>query len=98
VAAAEALSARGRATGAAQTTQATELWAGILLDRAELMLSTGSRPWYRADDAQVLHEALAAVQRTREVTLPPPLRARADGLEARIRQRLRPGPLELLPR
>jgi hypothetical protein len=94
----EALSARERAGDSTQVRTATELWANTVLDRAELMLTSGTRPWYRADDTQVLNEALAAVQRLRQVSLTPQTRGRAADLDARIRRQLRVGPLEWLPR
>jgi hypothetical protein len=94
----EALSARERAGDTTQVRTATELWANIVLDRAELMLGSGARPWYRADDTQVLNEALAAVQRLRQVSLTPPTRNRAAELDTRIRRQLRTGPLEWIAR
>ncbi|MFL5383374.1 MAG: hypothetical protein ACJ8GN_12725 [Longimicrobiaceae bacterium] len=94
----EALAARQRASDTTQTRTATELWANVVLDRAELMLASGARPWYRADNDQVLTEALAAVRRAQEAPLSPAARARAAALDEKIRRQLRPGPLELLPR
>jgi len=94
----EALSARERAGDTTQVRTATELWANIVLDRAELMLGSGARPWYRADDTQVLNEALAAVQRLRQVSLTPGTRNRAIELDTRIRRQLRTGPLEWIAR
>jgi hypothetical protein len=94
----EALSARERAGDTTQVRTATELWANIVLDRAELMLGSGARPWYRADDTAVLNEALAAVQRLRQVSLTPGTRNRAAELDTRIRQQLRTGPLEWIAR
>ena len=93
----EALAARQRANDSTQVRTATELWANVVLDRAELMLGSGSRPWYRADDTAVLNEALAAVQRARTVPLTPQTAGRAGALDEAIRRRLRPGPLELFP-
>lgn len=94
----EALSARERAGDSTQVRTATELWANVILDRAELMLASGARPWYRADDTQVLNEALAALQPLRRVSLAPATQRRAAELDARIRRQLRTGPLEWLPR
>jgi len=93
----EALAARERAGDTTQVRTATELWANVVLDRAELMLASGTRPWYRADDTQVLNEALAAVQRLRPIPLTPATRQRAADLDTRIRRQLRTGPLEWLP-
>lgn len=94
----EALAARQRASDTTQTRTATELWAGMVLDRAELMLASGARPWYQADNDQVLTEALAAVRRAQEAPLAPATRARAAALDEKIRRQLRPGPLEWLPK
>jgi hypothetical protein len=94
----EALSARERAADSTQVRTATELWANVVLDRAELMAASGARPWYRADDTQVLNEALAALQPLRQVPLAPATQRRAAELDARIRRQLRTGPLEWLPR
>jgi hypothetical protein len=94
----EALAARQRASDSTQTRTATELWANVVLDRAELMLASGAGPWYRMDNDQVLKEALAAVNRAQEAPLSPATRARAAGLDEKIRRQLRPGPLEWIPR
>jgi hypothetical protein len=94
---AEAWSARDRAPDTAGAARATELWAGMVLDRAELMLRTGTAPWWRADNEQLLGEALAAVQRLQGVPLQAATRQRADRVAAEIQRRLRPGPLEWLP-
>jgi hypothetical protein len=94
----EAMAARQRASDSTQTRTAAELWAGVVLDRAELMLAFGAGPWYRGDNDQVLQEALAAVNRAQEAPLAPATRARAAALDERIRRQLRPGPLEWLPR
>ena len=77
---------------------ATDLWANVVLDRAELMLASGAGPWYKMDDDQVLKEAMVAVNRAQEAPLSPATRARAAALDERIRRQLRPGPLEWLPR
>ena len=96
---AEALSARERAEGdTARSSQATELWAGVALDRAELMLAAGAAPWYRGDNEQLLNEALAVVRQVRSVPTSPATRRRADAVAARVERQLRPGPLEWLPR
>ncbi len=94
----EALTARQHAADTTQTRTATELWANTVLDRAELMLSSGARPWYRADNDAVLAEALSAVKRVQTVPLAPPTRARAQALAERIDRQMRPGPLEWIPR
>lgn len=94
----EALTARQQTADTTQTRTATELWANTVLDRAELMLSSGARPWYRADDNQVLAEALAAVRRVQTVPLAAPTRTRAQALAAQIERRMQAGPLEWIPR
>jgi hypothetical protein len=94
----EALAARQRASDSTQVRTATDLWANVVLDRAELMLASGAGPWYKMDDDQVLKEAMVAVNRAQEAPLSPAARARAAALDERIRRQLRPGPLEWLPR
>jgi hypothetical protein len=94
----EALTARQHTADTTQTRTATELWASTVLDRAELMLASGARPWYRADNDAVLAEALAAVRRVQAVPLAPPTRARAQALAQRIDRQMRPGPLEWIRR
>jgi len=94
----EALTARQHTTDTTQTRTATELWASTVLDRAELMLASGARPWYQADNNQVLAEALASVRRVQAVPLAAPTRARAESLAGRIDRRMRAGPLEWIPR
>jgi hypothetical protein len=94
----EVLSARERAGDPARAAEAVEMWAGIALDRAELLLTSGARPWYRGDDDQRLNEALAAVGRVRAAPVSPPTKQRADAMAARIERELRTGPLEWLPR
>ena len=93
----EAVTARDRGAAGEQKTTATELWGSAVLDRAELMLASGSRPWYKADDDTVLNEALKAVQGVEEAPVSAATKSRATALDARIRQALRPGPLEWLP-
>jgi hypothetical protein len=95
---AEAWSARERAGGSAAGAAATAVWAGAVLDRAELLLASGARPWYRGDNDMLLREARAAVQRVRGVPTDPAVAARAAALEERVARQLRPGPLEWLPR
>ena len=94
---AEAWSARERAPTPERTTQATELWASMVLDRAGLMLRTGTAPWWRADNEQLLAEALAAVRRVQSVPTTPATRARAGRMAEEAQRRMRPGPLEWLP-
>ncbi|HET7231527.1 MAG TPA: hypothetical protein VFJ16_16070 [Longimicrobium sp.] len=94
----EALTARQHTADTTQARTATELWASTVLDRAELMLGAGARPWYQADNNQVLAEALASVKRVQGVPLAPPTRARAQALAARIERQMRAGPLEWIPR
>lgn len=93
----EAWSARERAPDPVRAAAATELWAGMALDRAELTLRAGSAPWWRGDDAAMQAEALAAVQRVRAVPTDSATAARAARLEAQVRRRMRPGPLEWVP-
>jgi hypothetical protein len=95
---AEAWSARARAGGSPAGAAATEVWAGAVLDRAELLLGSGARPWYRGDDETLLREALSAVLRVQTVQTAPQTAQRATGLAELIRRKLRPGPLEWLPR
>lgn len=95
---AEAWTARQNAGDAVQAATATELWATATLDRAELMLAAGAAPWYRGDNTQLLQEAKAAVQRVGSVPLAPATRTRAAALLANIERKLRPGPLEWIPR
>ncbi|HEX8390755.1 MAG TPA: hypothetical protein VF665_00240 [Longimicrobium sp.] len=95
----QALDARRNAgTDAARLAESTEMWAGIALDRAGMMLASGASPWYRADDKQRLNDALAVAERVRAAPVSAATRGRADGLTARIRRQLRPGPLEWIPR
>jgi hypothetical protein len=93
----EALTARERAGTPERTAEATELWAGIALDRAGLMLGAGATPWYRGDNEQMLRDASAIVQRVRTAPVSAPTKQRAEALAARIERQLRPGPLEWVP-
>jgi hypothetical protein len=93
----EALTARERAGTPERTAEATELWAGIALDRAGLMLGAGATPWYRGDNEQMLRDASAVVQRVRAAPVSAPTKQRAEALAARIERQLRPGPLEWVP-
>lgn len=93
----EALSARERAGTPERAAEAAELWAGIALDRAGLMLATGATPWYRGDNDQLLRDAQAVVQRVRAAPVSPATKARAEALDGRITRQLRTGPLEWLP-
>ncbi|WP_420124786.1 hypothetical protein [Longimicrobium sp.] len=94
----EALTARERAGTPERTAEATELWAGIALDRAGLMLGAGTTPWYRGDDNQMLRDAAAIVQRVQTAPTATPTKQRAEALAQRIERQLRPGPLEWVPR
>ena len=94
----EAVAARQRASDSTQVRTATDLWANVVLDRAELMLAAGAGAWYQADNDQVLTEALAAVTRVQEAPLSPAAKARAAALDDKLRRQLRPGPLEWLPK
>lgn len=93
----EALSARERAGTPQRAAEALELWAGIALDRAGLMLGAGATPWYRGDDDQLLRDARAVVQQVEAAPVAAPTRQRAAQLQARIDRQLRAGPLEWLP-
>ena len=93
----EALTARERAGTPERTAEATELWAGIALDRAGLMLGAGATPWYRGDDEQLLRDAAAIVQQVRTAPVSAPTKQRAEALAQRIQRQLRPGPLEWVP-
>jgi hypothetical protein len=93
----EALSARERAGTPQRAAEAAELWAGIALDRAGLMLAAGATPWYRGDDDGMLRDAQGVVQRVRAAPVAPATRRRADALAQRIERQLRTGPLEWLP-
>lgn len=95
----QALDARENAgQDSVRLVESTEMWAGIALDRAGMMLASGASPWYRADDKQRLNDALAVAQRVRAAPVAASTRARADALIARIQRQLRPGPLEWIPR
>ena len=94
----EALTARELAGTDERAAEAAELWAGIALDRAGLMLAAGAAPWYRGDDNQLLREALSIVEQVRAAPVAAPAKQRADELAARIERQLRPGPLEWLPK
>jgi len=97
-AAGQAWSARGFAADTAETMAATELWADAVLDRSALMLAAASSPWWRRDDDAVLLDALAQVERVLAVPTSPPTQQRAQALADAVRAKLRPGPLEWLPR
>jgi hypothetical protein len=94
----EALSAGSRTADARQQGEAAEMWAGIALDRAELLLLAGARPWYRGDDDQRLAEAMTVVRRVQAAPVSPATKQRAATLGARVERELRTGPLEWLPR
>ena len=93
----EAWSARALAGASEAGAAAAEIWAGAVLDRAELLLASGARPWYRGDDATLLREARAAVQRVLDTPTGAETAQRARVLAQRIDRELRPGPLEWLP-
>lgn len=93
----EALTARERAGTPERAAEAAELWAGIALDRAALMLAAGATPWYRGDNDQLLRDAQAVAQRVRAAPVSQPTRQRAEQLAQRIERQLRTGPLEWLP-
>lgn len=93
----EALSARERAGTPERTAEATEIWAGLALDRAGMMLAAGATPWYRGDDDQLLRDAAAVVQRVRAAPVGAATKQRAQALDERIRRQLRTGPLEWIP-
>lgn len=93
----EALSARERAGTPERAAEAAELWAGIALDRAGLMLGAGATPWYRGDDDQLLRDARVVVQQVRAAPVSAATKQRAAALDARIERQLRTGPLEWIP-
>lgn len=93
----EALSARLRAGTPERAAEAAELWGGIALDRAGLMLGAGATPWYRGDDDQMLRDALAIAQRVRAAPVSAATKQRAAALAERIERQLRTGPLEWIP-
>ena len=93
----EALSARERADTPQRAAEALELWAGIALDRAGLMLGAGAKPWYRGDNNQLLSDARTIVQRVVAAPVAAPTKQRAQELDARIARQLRTGPLEWFP-
>lgn len=97
-AAEEAWTARGHAESDAQRGEATELWARAVLDRVALMLHAAGTPWWRRDNDPLLREALTAVERVIATPTAPPTRVRAGELAEALRRKLRPGPLEWLPR
>lgn len=97
-AAGEAWAARELAADSAESAAATELWAGAVLERAAMMLAAASSPWWRRDDDPALRDALAESERVLAVPTSGATRARAEALAAAIRTKLRPGPLEWLPR
>lgn len=94
----EALTAAEHAPGEAERGAAAELWARAVLGRAALMLEAAGAPWWRADDDEVLREALAAAERVAAAPVSPITRARAEELARALRRKLRPGPLEWFPR
>ncbi len=93
----EALSARERAGTPERIAEATEIWAGLALDRAGMMLAAGATPWYRGDDEQLLRDAAAIVQRVQAAPVNNITKQRAQALGERIQRQLRPGPLEWIP-
>jgi hypothetical protein len=95
---AEAWTARQQGAGSAAGAAATDVWAGAVLDRAELLLASGARPWYRGDDETLLREAQSAIRRVQGVPASPDVTLRAGRLAERVGRQLRPGPLEWLPR
>jgi hypothetical protein len=97
-AAEQAWAARGFAEAPTETSAATEAWADAVLDRSALMLASASAPWWRRDDDAALQDALAQVERVVAVPTSPAARQRARALAEAIRAKLRPGPLEWLPR
>lgn len=97
VAAGYAWEARERASESAGRATATELWAGSLLDRGELLLARGSTPWWRPDDDALLSEALASVDQALATPVAPETRRRAEQLRSSLQTKLRRGPLEWVP-
>lgn len=97
-AAEQAVAARGFAETPADSAAALGVWSRAMLARAGILLRTGVGPWWRRDDNQRLGDALASVQAVQAAPVAAPVRARADSLTTEIERRLRPGPLEWLPR
>ncbi|HEV2148299.1 MAG TPA: hypothetical protein VGR37_12920 [Longimicrobiaceae bacterium] len=98
-AAAEAAwSARELASDSVEAGVATELWGRMVLDRSALLLAAASSPWWRRDDDATLREALAATERVVAAPVSPAIRQRAEALATDLRTKLRPGPLEWIPR
>ena len=96
-AAEQAWTARGFADSAADSSAALNLWSRAVLGRTELLLQTGTGPWWRRDDNERLQEALASAQRVLAEAPEPEIRQRAETLTRETERRLRPGPLEWLP-
>jgi len=93
-----ATAARDHAETDAQRGAATELWARAVLDRAALMLRAADTPWWRRDNDPLLQEALTEVERVVATPTAPATRVRAGEMAEALRRKLRPGPLEWLPR
>lgn len=89
--------ARTLASEPVQASEATELWADALLQRAAVFLAAGTGPWWRRDDDEVLQMALAAVQEVLTVPTRAETRTRAEQMRTSIERQLRTGPLEWLP-
>lgn len=96
-AAKQAQAAHGFAATSADSSAALAVWSRAMVARAQVLLRTGTGPWWRRDDDERLRDALASVQAVQRAPVAPPVRARADSLTAEIERRLRPGPLEWLP-
>ena len=97
-AAEQAWAARGFADTPSDSSVALNLWSRAVLGRTELLLQTGTGPWWRRDDNERLQEALTSAQRVLAESAEPEIRERADALRRETERRLRPGPLEWLPR
>ena len=96
-AAEQAWAAREFADTPADSSVALNLWSRAVLVRTELLLQTGTGPWWRRDDKERLQEALASAQRVLAESSEPQVRQRAETLRKETERRLRPGPLEWLP-
>lgn len=97
-AAEQAWAARGFADTPTDSTVALNLWSRAVLGRTELLLQTGTGPWWRRDDNERLQEALTSAQRVLAESGEPEIREQAESLRGETERRLRPGPLEWLPR
>lgn len=80
-----------------QTAAATAVWAAATLESAEVLLRIGTGAALRADDNELLREALRRVEEVIASPVVAAVQERAVELRTRIERQLRPGPLEWLP-